>query len=319
MSARCSVIVPAYNAAPYIEEALASIFNQGIPDLEILVVDDASTDDTAAKVAPLAPRVRLIRHERNSGSPGATRNTGLAQATGEYICFLDADDIMAPRRVSQQAEILDANANVGAVFVDYRNFSTEGPADRTHFQTCPLLTKRLAGKSRAVLGSAEATQLLLQENFAGAGTAMIRRDALRVAPSFSTDFRVGEDFHFFYRIAREYAVGIVNEVGIQRRLHGSNVTGDSLRSLEDFILSRRALRDTETNPVNAKLLDACLCDRQISLARAHANRRRFGTALACNVTAMTSFFPASLQHWKLGTRTLLRTAAMAAGIWKSDS
>ena len=99
---QASVVVPAYNAEAYIGRALASALGQTEPDVEILVVDDASTDRTAALVDRIAardPRVRLLRATVNAG-PGAARNLGLAQARGAWIALLDADDGFAPERIA---------------------------------------------------------------------------------------------------------------------------------------------------------------------------------------------------------------------------
>lgn len=96
-----SIVVPAYNAAGFIGRSIASIRQQTLKDLEILVVDDASTDDTVATVKALQVHdqdIRLFEQDRNGGAAVA-RNTGIAQARGRYIAFLDADDIMLPQRL----------------------------------------------------------------------------------------------------------------------------------------------------------------------------------------------------------------------------
>jgi succinoglycan biosynthesis protein ExoO len=103
-----SVVIAAYNAAPFIDRAIRSALDQTQPPLEVLVVDDASTDDTVQVVTALAqtdPRIRLIRQDGNGG-PGAARNAGFAAARGEWLAVLDADDAFGPERL----EILTAFA-----------------------------------------------------------------------------------------------------------------------------------------------------------------------------------------------------------------
>src|SRR5215217_3734904 len=100
---RVSVIVPAYNAAGYLERALASALAQTMPDLEVIVVDDASSDTTfevACKIAARASRVRVLRNERNSGE-NASRNRAISTARGEWIALLDADDEWLPERLER--------------------------------------------------------------------------------------------------------------------------------------------------------------------------------------------------------------------------
>ena len=92
-----SIIVPVYNVAPYLREALDSIVNQTYKDLEILIIDDGSTDGSSAiceEYASKDPRIRLI-HQSNKGLSGA-RNTGLEHATGDYVAFIDSDDSVSP-------------------------------------------------------------------------------------------------------------------------------------------------------------------------------------------------------------------------------
>ena len=138
-----SVIVPAYNAESYIDEALRSVLRQTYPHLEVIVVDDGSTDATLQRIAAYQPRVQCIRRSNSGGYPGAVRNTGMEHSRGEYICFLDADDVMAADKVEKQAEFLTDHPDVGLVFTDYRNFSANGPAQLSHFRTCLRLQARL--------------------------------------------------------------------------------------------------------------------------------------------------------------------------------
>ena len=92
-TARVSVIIPSHNHGRYISNALESVLSQNIPDLEIIVVDDGSTDDTEA-VVKLYPNVNYYR-QSNAG-PSAARNFGLKKSTGDYVVFLDADDWLLP-------------------------------------------------------------------------------------------------------------------------------------------------------------------------------------------------------------------------------
>ena len=91
-----SVVIPTYNGGQWLLEAIASCFEHQLKSLEVVVVDDASTDDTPDRVAADYPQVRLIRQPRNSGSGAFGRNTGLQQTQGRYVKFLDHDDLLEP-------------------------------------------------------------------------------------------------------------------------------------------------------------------------------------------------------------------------------
>lgn len=112
---RVTVLTTLYNKGAFVEEAVRSALASTFADIEVLVVDDASTDDGPARVRAIAdPRVRLLPSERNTGRPAAA-NRGFEAACGEYIAVLDADDVMHPERIARQAAFLDAHPEVGAV------------------------------------------------------------------------------------------------------------------------------------------------------------------------------------------------------------
>ncbi|MEO9591734.1 glycosyltransferase family 2 protein [Rhodopirellula bahusiensis] len=121
---RISVVIPVFNNAAYIEQALQSVFDQNADRIEIIVVDDGSTDGTAEVLAKFSDRIQLIR-QSNSGS-AAARNAGLRETTGDYVAFLDADDWFLPGKFSQQTEILDANPDLGAVHSGWKITDAEG-------------------------------------------------------------------------------------------------------------------------------------------------------------------------------------------------
>jgi glycosyltransferase involved in cell wall biosynthesis len=114
MTARVSAIIPAYNTAPTIAEALDSVLAQTFAPIEIVVVDDGSTDDLDAVLAPYANDIKLVR-QRNRGLAGA-RNAGVAASSGEYLALLDADDIWLPERVATAVAMLDAEPRCPATF-----------------------------------------------------------------------------------------------------------------------------------------------------------------------------------------------------------
>jgi len=117
----------AYNAAPYIHEAAASVLTQTYRDFELIVVDDSSTDDTPAILQSMSdPRLRVIRHETNVGA-ALSRNDALLAARGELIAIMDADDVCAPTRLERQVAFLDAHPDTGIVGCGvYDNIDTDG-------------------------------------------------------------------------------------------------------------------------------------------------------------------------------------------------
>ena len=118
-----SIITPAYRAASFIEETIASVRAQTVDDFEHLIVDDRSPDDTAAVVQAWAyrdPRIVCIRHDTNGG-PARARNTALARAQGQYIAFLDSDDLWVPEKLERQLAFM-RETGTALSFSSYRRF-----------------------------------------------------------------------------------------------------------------------------------------------------------------------------------------------------
>ena len=161
-----SVIMPAYNAAGFVREAIASVLQQTLRDFELIVVDDASTDATAQVVGGLGDaRIVLIRLERNSGAVGA-RNAGIAIARGEYIALLDADDLADPRRLALQVDLL-RHSGADLCAANYRRWDPLSGRVRGGFQYqrdadlkalltvyCPIGNSTVTGKAAAFQGAA---------------------------------------------------------------------------------------------------------------------------------------------------------------------
>ncbi|MCA9271314.1 MAG: glycosyltransferase family 2 protein, partial [Planctomycetales bacterium] len=119
-----SVVIPTFNCAGYIGRALDSVFSQDYAPLEVIIVDDGSTDDTIAALEPYNDRIRLLR-QANAGS-AAARNAGLAQATGEFVALLDADDWFLPNKFHTQAAMLAADPSLAAVHSGWRIVDEDG-------------------------------------------------------------------------------------------------------------------------------------------------------------------------------------------------
>jgi glycosyltransferase involved in cell wall biosynthesis len=126
---KVSVIIPTYNSARFLPEALESVFSQNYADYEVIVVDDGSTDEITAVLQPYASRIRYT-YQANAGS-AAARNTGLDLARGEFIVFLDADDLMLPNKLQQQAAFLQLHPTLGYVSSGWQQIDEAGKTLQT--------------------------------------------------------------------------------------------------------------------------------------------------------------------------------------------
>ncbi len=192
-----SVIIPTYNRAGYIAEAIESVLAQEYASIEIIVVDDGSTDNTRQVVA-VFPEVRYV-YQENRGQ-AAARNRAIAMAEGEWLAFVDSDDLWTPGRLPMQVRYLLEHPEIMMVFGGVEQFSSE--AHRL------LHEKSL---KMAVRGMT-------------LGTLLIRKsDFLRVG-DFCTDLRVGEFVEWFTRATdRGYRYYQFSDIFLRRRLHDRNL------------------------------------------------------------------------------------------------
>lgn len=250
---RVSVIIPAFNAGPYLAESVSSVLAQDHPDVECVVVNDGSSDETEDVAKSFGDFITYIRRD-NSGCAGPPRNAGIDACTGGYVAFHDADDILLPGALSAQARVLDENPDCAVCVSDHANFDASGVSE-SHFTSCPSFLAALDGRDAAVLDPLTARSLLLDENYIGCCHAMIRRDILDQGHRFHTRLFGTEDFHFYYRIMMRSPVAILRRTLMHRRLHDSNSTRQAARMLKNHILSRKLLAEMETGPALRAKLD----------------------------------------------------------------
>jgi glycosyltransferase involved in cell wall biosynthesis len=214
-----SVIMAAYNAAEHIGEALESILAQDYEPLEVVVVDDGSTDDTAEIVSRF-PGVVCARQE-NQG-PAAARNAAAARSTGDFLANFDSDDLVPPTRIRDQVTHLLAHPEVGAVF------------GRQEWMNAPAWMAR-----DSVYGDVDGIPL---------SSVMFRRAVFFELGGYDTSFVHGEDMDLLMRM-RERGVeyGVISEVVLFRRYQPSSLTGGR-PSREPLLRSLRAKLEREQPP-----------------------------------------------------------------------
>jgi glycosyltransferase involved in cell wall biosynthesis len=214
------VVIPAWNAERWLREALESVLAQDHPPIDVVVVDDGSTDDGAAIAERCGPPVRVVR-QANAGI-GAARNVGVERVHGELLSFLDADDLLTPASLSCRVEVLAHRPEIDMVFGQVRRFS-----------------EKIGG-----------VPLALNEPQPGhiPGLMLVRRTSLERVGPFPTDTHVAEGLDWLLR-AREQLLGEVTvaEQVLWRRVHGANNSlrhraeiGEFAQALKSSLDRRRA-------------------------------------------------------------------------------
>jgi glycosyltransferase involved in cell wall biosynthesis len=245
-----SVIVPAFNAAKYLGQALDSLRAQTISDIEIIVVDDGSSDGTrviADQHAAEDVRVKVLAREVPSGKPSCARNMALLEAHGRYIAFLDADDVSVPGRLESAIDALRltgarfAFADVQRRYEDTGVLAPAGTLDSAAFlDTAAPYVKRVSGSCFICTSAFPA--YLLSHIVINTSTVVIDRELLAVeARRFDESLVCAEDIDLWFRWAEWTPIAFVNEVHTIIRKHAASITASQpLQTHIDGVAVRKA-------------------------------------------------------------------------------
>jgi len=232
-----SVVIPAYNAEGFIAETLDSVLAQTFQDYEVVVVDDGSVDDTRGVVESYdEPRFRYIRQE--NGGASRARNRGIASSSGEFIAFLDSDDLWVPEKLERQVEVFRRNPSLGLVSTLHDAYS---PA------TGERETSGLRKRERLFSGPSVVHNIVAWSGLA-TPTVMVPRWVLDEVGVFDPELRSGEDDNLWVRITARHPAELVDEVLVHCRLREGSLSTDHSIMFHDVL----------------KSLDQLMADREIA-------------------------------------------------------
>jgi glycosyltransferase involved in cell wall biosynthesis len=180
-----SVVIPTYNSGPFVTQAINSVLAQSVPPVEVIVVDDGSTDDTPERLEPYRPRLRYVRQANQGVS--AARNRGVREAKAEFVAFLDADDVWHPRKLEFQTAVFARRPDLGLLATDSfdwpaRSFPEAAGADPLSVEVVPW-------------------ERLVVRNYLAASSVVARRALLERAGPFDLDLQGPEDRDLWLRVA----------------------------------------------------------------------------------------------------------------------
>ncbi len=215
-----SVIIPAYNRKSFIEEAIRSVKSQNYKNLEVLVVDDGSTDGTyeILKKYHAEGSIRLFHHPgRLNRGQSRSINLGLEKAKGEYVAILDSDDMFAPNKLVEQAAILIMNPDIGMVYGQGHAIDASGN-----------FLFEIPGHSHEETG--DPNRLLLDCYMALPGGSLIRKSVFDDVGYFEESFRAGQDHDMALRIMEKTKTVYLPKLAFYYRKHGDSISVKGLKT-----------------------------------------------------------------------------------------
>lgn len=224
---KVSVIIPTHNRAKFLDSAVTSVLNQTFQDFEIIIVDDASTDDTPQVVRQFKDeRIKYIRHEANQGG-SSTRNTGIANSSGEYIAFLDDDDEWLPKKLKLQVELMENSPpDVGGVYTGHTNIDSS------------------SGK-RVGVWIPQKRGNIFHELFTGnwvgtTSSVLLRKECFEKAGLFDKNLPSFQDYDMWIRISKLFEFEYIKEPLVKYSVHQNKISTnlDGIRQGMEIMLEK---------------------------------------------------------------------------------
>ena len=290
---RVSIVITSYNAEPFIGETLDSIMAQTYRDHEIIVVDGGSTDNTVEVVSHYPPPVRLIAGQRLNKAAG--RNVGILAASGEYIAFVDADDLWLPDKLQAQINLFGEHPELNWVYSDCYMFDGQTGANICTWS------------SRSHLHAGDILELLFQNNFIASPTPVFRRDVFDTVGFFDDNLQRHqvEDADMWLRAAAKYPIGLVPRPLARYRRHPNSLTmrEDPQMALQGiiFMLELAVKREpARLGPLRGRVFS----NRCVGLGKGYAGMGETSAARSMFIEAIR-YSPASPSAYILWLSTFL--------------
>jgi glycosyltransferase involved in cell wall biosynthesis len=294
-----SVVIPSYNYGAFVTDAVDSALGQTYPSVEIIVVDDGSEDDTAARIARYGDRVRY-HHQQNQGL-SAARNLGIRLANGEWVAFLDADDIWHPQKLQLQVAALCANPDIVLLGAQGQAIVGEAPRVLPSLTDTPAL--RRLGLRDFLVGTPFAPSSML-----------VRRDLFEEVGLFDVRLRSVEDRDMYLRLAAGHASGRVEAVSWYYREHAGQMSRNAHRMYESYARVLDNFFATHPEREGLRRAATAFMYRDASIALSEQNER--GAAIRLMLKSLAAW-PLPLTTGSRGERVrILTRLLMGAALYR---
>jgi glycosyltransferase involved in cell wall biosynthesis len=331
-----SVIIPTFNRAAIVRRAIDSALSQTYGNVEVIVVDDGSTDDTRQVVASCGERVRYF-YQQNAGV-SAARNTGLRNVRGEFVAFLDSDDAWQPWRVEGQIAALTRHPEAGLAWTDMTAVDNDGKIiNERHLRVMYAAHRRIrideqmrqvetlgalsaavpADLAAAAVRIGDLSNMILLGNLLHTSTVLVRRAWIEMVGGFDPTFvRAGEDYEFYVRLCSAgpvifidapstfYCVGAPDQ--LTRPAMHLEIARNNLRAIEKWVPHSGEHLSLETEAIRSRFADsfAWLAEAELDAGNRIASSRLMLRSIARKpgldrrmLVLLRSALPRSLTNW----------------------
>lgn len=299
---KISVVIPGYNAGKTIVEAIESVLAQDWPNVECIFVDDGSCDDTESKIAPYLDRIVYIK--KQNGGFASARNVAMQAATGEFIAWLDSDDIFRPEKLSRQMLAFEQHPELGMVHTDFELFDADGVIMASGLASYYGIFNVISGvdciyDGHESLPDGECLWFgvvfdqLLQGNFIHPPTVLFRKSIFEQVGPQSEDLVNATDYEYFCRIAKRWPIGYVDASLLRYRISPgqSSAPANYARNARfNQLALRHMMGNYDLSDAQINVLKDRLHRMQLSQARHLADTNKI-EALRVFLQAMRARFP----------------------------
>ena len=218
---KISVIIPTLNSARFLGGAIDSVLKQSVPVSEILVVDGGSNDGTVEVAQKIGGPVQILTQE-GRGRPGA-RNTGLRRASGDFIAFLDSDDLWVPDKLAAQLDFFQKHPEIEMIFSDMALFKRPDDPDEPEILDADVHDYL----RRDPVNPGRLLECLFTVNFIPTSSVVFRKSCLQTVGFMNEEFLHCEDYEYWLRFAAHSRAGFLDRVLVRRRMHDANAMSDA--------------------------------------------------------------------------------------------
>ncbi len=296
-----SVVIPAFNAERCIGEALHSVREQTLREVEVILVDDGSTDHTVQEAQRFCGLLDLSIVQQANAGPAAARNAGIRRVRGRYCAFLDADDVMLPERLAAQAALLEAEPDLAFVHSDLMTFDERGIIHRTRW----AFSEPYGGM---------VLDRLLMDNFVTTSAVMAPTQRLLEAGLFGEGRRLSEDFDLWLRMAARWKVGFIDRPLVGYRRRSGSLSDDKLATGRSALEVIEAFwrEHPDYRRSHPQVRHRSLAQHLATAGAAALAQGRRGTALAYLLRSL-GHDPWERRSWKWLAKILIVPSRQSAG------